>query len=728
MNGYAAARSSLPARVRRRTRGLLADGEPQMRRLVDIDPDGRFGVPVAYGQTLFLLMLLSLLTYVCLPLTWQFKLQDEGTLILPLGVVFAFVLVMATAIDLVDENDPRALTWGVARLHTAALARIRSAVAMTATALVAGSYVAIVYDKGFPVSEGWFSVFARYVNAGKVPYRDFELLATPAYTYLIAAITRVFGYDLIVLRVVGALLFVGIAVVAYLVFSRLFRPAIALIAAGATALFMQSEVANVFYDYVRFFDLFAYGACLSLLIYVGRCDRPSRRRLSLAITTCGLCSGLALLVRQNSGALVAAYVVVLFVFLAFVVERRKALLLNLVNYVVGLLVPVTVMVGVMVANGSLGAFRRMTVTDALAAKGGLVTTLFAWVGRAARQALADWRGIALLLALLVVHAVLYLRERDRRHELDRDEGAGLRVGLLFAVPALAGIFLCYQNLQLSHLFAPLRGWQTPYSVYAVVLVLFVVSVVRVRHYRTLEVSQRRSRLLFLALTGMVVALGYGAGTSGGLSEGQTALGLGTILATILYLGDHRRAAPTQLVAVALSVCLCLSFVAYKYEHPYAWWGLSEPDVRLATETFDLPLLRGIAVSPWTKSAVEGIAGDITAHSQPTDSVFVFPHIPIFYLLSDRYPSTFTLVQWYDFSSPAGVRADIRTLQKDPPKVIVIARVPTWVTAAHESLFGDGRAQLQMLTALQRLVSVDGYRRVGTYMIDTGYQVVVYAAR
>ncbi|MDD3035943.1 MAG: hypothetical protein PHO93_03410, partial [Candidatus Saccharimonadaceae bacterium] len=63
--------------------------------------------------------------------------------------------------------------------------------------LVTGIYGIYTYDKTFPLAEGWYSVYAKMVKEGKIPYKDFELLYTPFYLYIITFITFVFGENII---------------------------------------------------------------------------------------------------------------------------------------------------------------------------------------------------------------------------------------------------------------------------------------------------------------------------------------------------------------------------------------------------------------------------------------------------------------------------------------------------------------------------------------------------
>lgn len=300
------------------------------------------------------------------------------------------------------------------------------------------------------MTEGWWSVFAKYINEGKVPYRDFELLTTPAYAYLIAGVTAVFGYDIVILRIVGVLLFVAIAAIAYLIFARLFSPGIAVVATCLTALFMQSEPSNVFYDYIRFFDFFTFAASLFLLVYVSGLGRPSTRGVSWAVTLSGLCSGVAMLIRQSSGAVDAVYIVVLLAGFTIALDHKRGALLNLTNYVISLLVPVAAAVGVMVWNGSFVGFLEATTGSALAAKGGAPVVLTAWLGRTLPALMAQVGPIAVLVELLLISGLSFARHHQ---EIEAGTTRLASRGMFFLSAAFVGILLCFTYEPLAGAFA-----------------------------------------------------------------------------------------------------------------------------------------------------------------------------------------------------------------------------------------------------------------------------------
>ena len=118
-------------------------------------------------------------------------------------------------------------------------------------------YSSVMSFKTMPIAEGWYTEYAWQINNGSLPYRDFEYLFFPFYIYLIAGFTKIFGYSIFALRVFGVVLFGAIGGAFYVLYSKLFDNLSAMVASIASALFMQSEVVQIFYDYIRVHDLFA---------------------------------------------------------------------------------------------------------------------------------------------------------------------------------------------------------------------------------------------------------------------------------------------------------------------------------------------------------------------------------------------------------------------------------------------------------------------------------------
>lgn len=551
------------------------------------------------------------------------------------------------------------------------------------TCVISGVYCCILSFKSFPISEGWYSVYARYVNLGKMPYKDFELLFMPLYTYLITSITSIFGYDLIVLRIFGIFIFVGLSALSYKMFRCLFSEGISLVASIVAVIYLQSEAPQIFYDYIRVFDILTYSSTLLLMKYIIIINRDKKNHQEvLFLALSGFLSACAFLTRQNSGAFVIAYSVIMLVFFKILTPNRVKWA-HLLVYFISVAIPIALIIGYMLFSGMLKSFLELTVTSALDAKGGLLTVLFAWLPRMVDNVLLHRFFAICLFMLLASVYYTYFRHGKNSERLERKDKS---VGVSFALAILIGIPFLYYNKGTTVAFNQIKINTISDSFYTGTIIIFIIEFMWIVLHRNGDDKERH--IATLTLSGMVIAIGYGCGTSGGLSEGQTGLALGLMLGMLLYLASSRGDNIINVVSIAMTIAIVLSAISYKYIQPYSWWGLTEGDLREATETVNVDYMKGIKVTPKTKQGIESIVSILKEYSNEDDSVFVFPQVPIFYLLSDRYPETYTLVQWFDVANDLDVKKDAKLLKDRLPKVIVHVHVHEGIMESHEKLFRD----------------------------------------
>lgn len=595
------------------------------------------------------------------------------------------------------------------------------------TGLIAGGYCAVLSFKSFPISEGWYSVYAQYINNGLMPYKDFELLFMPLYTYIIALVTRIFGYDLIVLRIFGICIFVGMALLAYKMFRLLFSEWISIIAALLSVIYVQSEAPQIFYDYIRVFDLFAYASTYCLLSYtkqyfIGK-QAANGWKTALWLILSGLFASLSFLTRQNSGAFVIAFGILLLCLVLFFERFNLASWKNLFAYIVSVILPIAFLFGYMHITGTLESFVRLTFTSALGAKGGLFAVLFNWIPRAFSNIQNRSAFAIFLVSTLLFGYTAYLKHE---HTLDRNKNTDKAVGITFIIMTIACLLFSYFNLGTTAAFVQLKVDGLADVFYLAVVLTFIIEFVYLL-FKKQNGKNRKWHMILLALSGMIVAIGYGCGTSGGLAEGQTGLALGLVIGLLLYFVNAHRRESFRLVALVMAFCITISAVSYKYTTAYSWWGLTEGDLRNATEPIDVEYMDGISVSPETKYGIESIVNAITDHSEEDDSIFAFPQVPIFYMLANRYPDTFTLVQWFDVANDDDVIADIEVLQQNLPKVIVHVHVDEGIIASHESLFrteGESCGLRLMDEALTEMEKKHGYALATSFRLQN-YPVEVW---
>ncbi len=581
--------------------------------------------------------------------------------------------------------------------------------------LVSLFYMLLTYRNTLPISEGWYSVYAKSINSGLSPYKDFELLFTPIYTYVITLITKVFGYDIVTLRLFGVIVFVSISALFYLIFNKMFSPLISMISSLTSVFFLQSESVFIAYDYIRIFDLFVYLSAFMLFMIIWLFKEGRKRKIYLYSLLCGFFSGLSFLTRQSSGAIFVLFIIMSILCLSIIFRSKKYLRI-LVIYILSVSLPIVFQAGFLLLNGSLDAFIQSTFSNALAAKGGMATVLFDWVIRLVPSILQlKCQIFCLLLTLIIAYLIKSFKVIN-----DSDERFNSIIGIAFAAITSTGIALTLISLYVSYYLNKLIILDNmPITIYVVIIVLFVISLIflikKIRRHEDLTWL-----VSFIVLQGVVLTLGFGAGTSAGLSIGETCLALGIISALLFKLVGDAYRQRIKLFLILLCGLMIGVFVSHKNIIPYTWWGMYEYNTDTMTQEIDnVPYLKGLKVSSSTEALYEGTYSLYQEYLSEEDLLFTFPHNPIFYLIADRKPFTYSYVQWFDVSSDAALEQDMQTIQEKKPKVLSIMFIKEWVMAGHEHLFRNDEAskQRQMQEFLQQFIQDNGYILVQEFSID-----------
>jgi hypothetical protein len=620
----------------------------------------------------------------------------------------------------------------------------------------------VFFNRYFPVQEGWFFATAHEILAGRRPYRDFYLFLQPIYPLVIATLAKLFGYHFIVLRIWGLIERLLLTWLVFLLLAKVFRPWVTLVAVIVTMAVYASGTTDVIYSYLQFCLVLALGSALALM---NASEQTTLGRRAGWAALAGLLAGLAFFTKQTTGLFVPG-AALLVVCLIFATQRRTAQLAGLVGaWAAGAILPAGVLLGWLAAEGMLRPYVKDVFAGAAASKGGpfiLVSFLprvldarslvsFVVVGLVAafvlfapswwprlpqRLAFIGRFDVLLVLCTAVVVAVSWrLWGTDRLHlwlaygvavaaafvvrrswgrlRFLGAAGRSPRRGLVLLVAVAAAGAAC--------LALPLADWRwfwlqnflhhgyankldvvhwTFYFVIALTLVMVVLVARGAADRRTL-------RLLFVAAAAAAVM--YAHGLSYVIEEQAVAPGLGLMVGLALETGAVWRRART-IVVCAFCVVLLLTCASQRYGWPYDWWGWQEPAIAHATVTSALPGLEGLRLSPTTRTAIDDVTGLVDANAGRPGGVFTFPSIPLFYVLSGHYPTTFALVGYWDVCPDWVARADARRLLAHPPAVIVVLDLPPSVWAFHEKAFRAGRpsGQREIVAALEQIVSGGHY--------------------
>lgn len=558
---------------------------------------------------------------------------------------------------------------------------------LIAVIIVCGCYAGITFNQTMPFAEGWYTYYAQCMNKGEIVYKDFDYLFTPLYIYLVAFITKFFGYKIIVLRFIGIIFFCLIGCMVFLTFREVFGERISTIASITAVFFMQSEVVQIFYDYIRLADVFSCATIFFLVKAIKVIGRE--KKCNIFLFCAGISNSLFFLIKQNMGVLFFVYSIIL-IFATFLVLHKN------IRYIVykegfliaGFLIPVLMTCVFMLANGSLFAFFNQTGSEAIAAKGGIMAILFGWFHNNANSFESGTEFAVIILIILAI--VFFFRNRPATEKSNLVEKIDKYLLFVFISFCIVGFIIFSKAESIAKLFDG-HKYLSPYSVFLIVFPLFVAFVIHVIIKAVKGKEIQTQELLYIVLSGSYFAISYGCGMSGGLAEGQSTIGVALIISLLLYYMNFKFSEVLRIIVMGVCLLVTLQSAAKKMNYTYNWWGMDESDFWDSTAvSSDIEILDGIGMSEETLEAYETIYHVITENTGESDPIYCFPQIPIFYSICNRTdPGVRAKVQWFDVASDFSIDKDMKILEGNPPRAILIYETSEYAYTSHESSFRSG---------------------------------------
>ncbi|MGN7292359.1 glycosyltransferase family 39 protein [Rhizobium sp. SAFR-030] len=706
----------------------VGDGHVQARRWQGDIENFQLEVKNTLSPRRAVLVALALLAVLLLPLIWVTgKKRALVAAAIRLSIEAAMVRGPSLRLPSVPSTFP---LW------------ILALIAAGITAVYTASY-AFVY---FPITEGWFNVYADAIKRGQILYKDVNLLLTPVFPLTLLALDKIFGDGFWGYRLLGIVLMAAFAAITFDLLRSIFDRWASAFAAAVAVIFYESGPAFIDYDFTQIVSFFLLAGCLAVIRYSRSCN-PFSLFLS------GFFFSLATLTKQSNGGVVSIGMT-LIVFTTIFFVARRSLISHLAMFFLGALLPLSVVLTWLAQNGSLFAFLEQTIFNAASAKGSSAIASgwiwrffgdpdFAGANLAAAEMVVKTVVVAFLITVFVAatkSAFVAANSQSKSPEkvfvhsfLGDSSAQPLRwnpralaavVGFFLLVATVFGQKLHY-SLQLSFNL-PIISIPNKYNL----TFLFVIIAVNVYCVAILVALVRLSirkneRLLALLIVGCFgLLLMAGNGTSAALSEMSAFLGIGILIAAGMSITSRSAIIPTFVMLLAVSGSG--SFISAKFSNPYTWWGFSTGEIGTSTCSPLSGKLEGLCID---EGSAKGIANTVAAVSSSTDrsaKVLSFPNIPIFALLADRTFFGRSPVPWFDFMSQKEGDVLLGELITDPPEAIVVARLPVAVFDGHEKAFNHGEPGVhrKILQYIDELWRQEKIALVTENMID-GVNVQVF---
>ena len=594
-------------------------------------------------------------------------------------------------------------------------------IGLIATIVIAGFFAIYLCNKSMPLAEGWYDYYARKINEGNKIYEDFEYLFTPVYISFMSLFVKIFGESIIYMRILGVLAFTTIASILYVIMKRCFSVSASVFASLSAVFYLQSEVYSVFYDYVRFMDIFSYLAILFMICAVKKWINGEKEKCYTVLW--GIFSASFVLVKQNMGLLFVAFsLFFLFASLLYLRKQVKSIILKLFIYLISCITPIVLTFLIIYFTSDLSLFLNSTLFGATEAKGGLSAILFNWIinGKYFFE-LYFVEAIVIVMLLIIAHRVT--------NTIDITSVKNSAPLFIFGYMFFgAGVVCVLLNRKIGEWFLQVKSVDA-YLIFLITFFLLIILATLFIYELIKGENKSKQYLPLLGILGAFFAISYGAGTSGGLSVGESALGV-AVLVCLFY--DSVKGKMGMIIKIG-TICACIYFsmrcIGYKMVYPCMWWGIDSMSIYDCTQETNIEDLKGIKVAQSEKELYEGVVDTIQEYTEEDDSIYCFPFIPIFYCLSDREdPGVFAKVQWFDVSTNKSVIDDIDIIKEEKPKVILIYNLNETTYYGHETAFNLGQASgtRKMRDFLYEFVYTNSYKYIDNFVSgNNNISVFVY---
>jgi len=572
-----------------------------------------------------------------------------------------------------------------------------------------------------PGVSGMFLEFACRLLSGKVPYRDFYVVVTPFYIFRTAAIVKIFGPSLAVLRLVDIGYRCALAAILVIWLSKVVRiPYAALGALAAVAVF-STDPADPLISYHLEATFWALTGAF-LLSYVKWEQKESPGNISL-FCLAGVCCSVCFFTKQTEGGGITLALLLVITGLSLRDLGLRLTISRLLAFCAGWSLPAGAILGWLASKGALRAFAIAIFADGPSAKGSpghILTRVFI-------DGFGSWPGNALYLLFGICTMLLVVRVVRKGSAAPP---SSVPVMLQLALIAAAGAGALVAGYAVGAFV--LRSFIPAYSleIWSVIIAFFsifslVVYYSLILAQRGMTESERQRWLLVMATFWICYTMSWSWVAWGPMAFPS----LGVVIAFMLedLLSRHRNTVLRYSLATA-AVLLLGVCEAGRVSCPFSWDSWTDGPIRNATARSGQPALDGIYMSPEMAGFVDRLTNLIEEHSGVKDSVFIYSYQPLWYVLANRWPPTYAQVHFFDVAPDDLCRRDAERILKERPALIVdfVGDSELW----NEKLFRAGQrsGQRDLQDQMYRLIHTDYFLEAAIPIKESPVPVRVFVLR
>ncbi len=602
-------------------------------------------------------------------------------------------------------------------------------------------FCVLLIDKFFPITEGWFQDYARYINRGEFIYRDFYCPVPPGYIWITSFICKLTNYSFLALRVFGIIERLALSTIIYVIVSKIYNYKVVAFSLIIASVIYASTNTDIFYGYYQSALLFS----VLTLYFCVRMYETYNNEKNIYSVLYGVSAGLTFCMKQNTGALFAVFIGLGYIFLT----RKQNIKKSITNIAIAFgsaMAVISLMLIYLAANGALMPFFEQVI-GGTSAKGNIISIFTAFIPRMIN---AD----SMKLFLLCICILICINIGKQKFKDDADINTlSLKKSMYILIWAIIGLAFYQYFIKPFYLLDILNAMVRAKYFFAFVLGCFAIifCILLNKNY-----TLKKINLNYLYYIGLVIAmcsiLLYINITKNEFADYQL---IRTNRASLIYalffyniffvlyliflqektqnlitgtkiilfiasfslmyihgmsyiVEDHGTLILfTLIIAELLSVkviynklknlsvwVICMFMFAtiavQRNNFTYNWWGVNTlPDSYSAEYEYKDPKLEGMKGNLQQTTVLNEIYEVIERYKTDGDTMYTFPHINYFNVMSDLDSPAFAKVHYFDVCSDTRAEEDASILNKEKPSFIIWQDFTESEWATHEAIFRNG---------------------------------------
>lgn len=576
-------------------------------------------------------------------------------------------------------------------------------------------FISLFAFNSLSMQEGWYQIYAKWVNNGLLPYKDFHLVVTPFSLMIYSMIYKFFGPNLYSFHFMGLLSKTLLLGCAYHLFTYVFPKKYA----AFSVLFGAIILVSIIYDngILTYNDIIITISILDVILFykfINCVENDNNNGLKFSIIL-GFMLGITMLFKQTFGVLMLfSTSVLMFLFVQKLKNIKDAIKYISVSFVSFLIIICGFLLFAQCKH-MLIPFVNDTFLKSTSAKGNLLQMLFLHFTSIPSGNLL-W---IFYVSVFVLVAMYFITKRYGVSGVNTKNVPNAIFYPVSLVIAVAGVYIGYfcvktgiisnvlkKTFEINQFFIDL-------GIFPIIFVTVAAFFLFCKFISEKEYNSQFGKYFILFAYTFVFSYSWSISTS--LPNLHT---FNYVLLMACLLTYNTKFNNIKNGLLYLFICFCMFLGAtMKTISPCVWHSWQSASiVDDLKESEKIPVLKGLKIPKGEIEIYDKVRVISDKYTTPNDKIFVYMNNQLFYYLLDREPITGNVSNYWDVCSDEMAENDAKILQNNPPKLIVYMQFPMSIIGMHETIFREGKYAKQRLIDKQILsmLANNQYKEVAVF--------------